>query len=210
MKNRSPNPFLASISTTLIIPVSLKFIANWPEKMIGYSVDPMDVASLRELFDYNTWAHLRVWNCAKTLPEAQFRQVLNYSVGSIYEQIFHTLSIERYWMTAVRDKAQPDGDSFPSSDDYPTGASLGNLYDETSAFLNTILADLSDADLGEMVAYRHPSGLSFQNTCGQLAIQVYSHSIDHRAQTLAMLHQFGAPTIGQDFLRYLMDIQTQA
>jgi uncharacterized damage-inducible protein DinB len=34
-------------------------------------------------------------------------------------------------------------------------------------------------------------------------MQVINHSTDHRAQTLAMLHHLGAPTIGQDFLAYL-------
>jgi uncharacterized damage-inducible protein DinB len=34
-------------------------------------------------------------------------------------------------------------------------------------------------------------------------IQVANHSTDHRAQTLRLLHDLGAPTFGQDYLRYL-------
>ncbi|PJF26553.1 MAG: hypothetical protein CUN52_15675 [Phototrophicales bacterium] len=36
-------------------------------------------------------------------------------------------------------------------------------------------------------------------------VQVANHSTDHRAQTLAGLHQLGATTVEQDYLFYLWE-----
>jgi len=39
----------------------------------------------------------------------------------------------------------------------------------------------------------------------QLLTHVANHGTDHRAQTFAMLHQMGAPTLEQDIILFFRD-----
>lgn len=166
----------------------------------------MNIIVLRELYAYNTWAHQEVWEGAKTLTEDQFHQVIGDSSGTIYEQIFHSLTLERYWLTIVQDQFQSNNILLPTLDDYPSGASLGNFYADTSDFVEEVLATLDDADLAEIITYRRPSGSSFQKTCEEILMQVYKNSTDNRAKTITMLKQLGVSILGEPYVRCSMNL----
>lgn len=47
-----------------------------------------------ELYQYNDWANRRVWDCAmKTTEDAYFKDN-DFSVGSIYKQLLHFLTVD--------------------------------------------------------------------------------------------------------------------
>ena len=61
----------------------------------------MNAERFRKLFDYNYWAHRRVWECVESLSESQFVQPCDYSVGSIHDQEVHTMSAEWLWLSRI-------------------------------------------------------------------------------------------------------------
>lgn len=166
----------------------------------------MNAPHLRELFDYNHWAHRRVWDCIMHLSDDQFDQPLAYSVGSIREQVLHTMNVELRFLHFFQTE---EWILFPLERDTLTDrTSIRARWDEIDAAGQAYLREMTDADLVRVMTYQFPDRPPSQNQVWQLLMQVYSHSLDHRAQILAMLHELGAPTVAQDYIRYLGEKQT--
>src|SRR5690554_3195195 len=92
------------------------------DRSLRHQGESMTAEHFRTLFDYNFWAHRRVWDCVMQLNEAQYRQPCDYSIGSVHEQLAHTLAAERLWLGRARQDTAP---IFPSSEDFPDRAALG-------------------------------------------------------------------------------------
>lgn len=68
------------------------------------------------------------------------------------------------------------------------------------------MATLTDAELDRVVEYISVSrGTQFRNRVWELLFQWFNHSTDHRAQTLALIHQLGGETSAQDYIFYGFD-----
>ncbi|MCU0515090.1 MAG: DinB family protein [Anaerolineae bacterium] len=154
----------------------------------------MNAAHFRELYEYHRALNRRVWfEAVMPLPEAQYRQPLPYSVGSIQQQMVHLMTIEDRWFAGLRGDPLPD---FARAEDYPDRAGLRAAWDAVEDRRHEYLAALRDADLPVLFA---DSGLAVW----QVLFHVLNHATDHRAQTLALLHGLGAPTFPQDYAIYL-------
>lgn len=165
----------------------------------------MNAAHFRELFEYNDWAHRRVWNCILALSEDQFQQDLDYSVGSIQEQVLHTMNVElRFFHFFKTDEWLLSPLDREPLTDRPV---IRRRWDEIHLLSMDYLESIDNAELGREMNYQFSDGVPRKNQIWQLLMQVYGHSMDHRAQMLAMLHQLGAPTVAQDYIRYLGEKQ---
>jgi uncharacterized damage-inducible protein DinB len=160
----------------------------------------MTVDYFRQLFDYNYWAHGKVWACAMRLDEDAYRRPCDYSVGSVHEQLAHTCSAERLWLGRVREDAQP---VFPAADTFPDRAALRAAWDALEAEWRAFLNSLDDARLTHVVTYTSINGNRTRHTpIWQALTQILNHGTDHRAQTLALIHQLGGETVAQDYIFY--------
>lgn len=156
-----------------------------------------------QLFDYCRWANHRVWECVMALSDEQFYQPLDYSVGPIQRQVFHTMQVEYWWPHFLR-TGELDFYPYTPETDRET---IRALWDKVEAENAAYAARLDDAELARMVRpdadWEDPTWTAISVT--QALLQVLFHSMDHRSQTLAMLHKLGGPTVEQDFLYYLQD-----
>jgi uncharacterized damage-inducible protein DinB len=158
---------------------------------------------LRTLYDYNYWAHRQVWQTSITaLTDEQFTQPLDYSVGSIHQQVVHTMSAEWMWLTRL-------GGTSPAAmldpADYPTRPACRARWDEIEAEAHARLDSLADADLNDDFSYTTTSGKTYTQSTAEILLHVVNHGTDHRAQMLAMLHRFGVPTVQQDLIFYMRE-----
>jgi uncharacterized damage-inducible protein DinB len=160
----------------------------------------MNANRYRRLYDYNYWAHRRVWECVAPLTEEQFIRPSNYSIGSIHEQVVHTMAAEWLFLQRVQGISP---DSLPQADQYPTRESIRAEWDQLEAGWRAYVAKLSDEQLDGLMTFTSLNGKTSRTMpLWEMLSQILNHSTDHRAQTLALIHQVGGKTVEQDFIFY--------
>jgi uncharacterized damage-inducible protein DinB len=160
----------------------------------------MTAEHYRKLINYNYWAHQRVWECVLKLSEEQFKRPCDYSIGSVHDQIVHTMAAEWLWLQRLNGTSP---ESLFDSADYPTRESIRAKWDTVEADWRAFMDALRDDQLEETLHYTSISGRApRQNAIWQVLSHILNHSTDHRSQTLAVIHQVGGETIAQDLIFY--------
>lgn len=156
----------------------------------------MDTLELiRTQIDYNYGLYRRVWDSISTLTDEQFIQEIDYSHGSIRNQMMHVTVVDKRWLLGLQEN--PDARAFSlSPSDYPTRESVRALWDGVSKDVIDYVVGLDEAGLA-----RTPQGMG--GPAWQVLVHMVNHGTDHRAQILRALHDFGAPTFDQDLILYL-------
>lgn len=149
----------------------------------------MHADQIRELFDYHITANRHLWDTSvMALSNDQFKQKLDYSIGSIRNQCVHLMSVDERWFSGLRGVAVPH---FLNPVHYPTREKVRAYWDRVEADMRAYLDALTDEQL---------SGTLEALPVWAVLQHVALHGMDHRAQMLAMLHTLGAPTYPQDFI----------
>ncbi len=154
------------------------------------------VEQFRQMYQYDAWANRRVWACVASLTDEQYSRELDYSVGSIRTQVLHTMAVQSWWVHFLA-----TGEiRYLDHDDYPTRDTVLPGWERVEAATTAYLVDLIDDDLTRMVRPAHWGEAEPAVAVWQALFQVINHSTDHRAQTLAGIHQLGGTTAAQDYL----------
>lgn len=164
----------------------------------------MTPEAVRTLYGYSYWAFERVWGCIMQLSDAQFQEDIDYSTGSIRDQVVHLMSSTRRWMARMQGAEVPPQLAFQ---DYPTRAVTKAAWDAEKAEVLGYVRGLDQAQLDEAVSYAiQGRGIQAEARRWELLLHVANHATDHRAQILALLHlHFGVKTVEQDMLFYLLE-----
>jgi uncharacterized damage-inducible protein DinB len=157
---------------------------------------------LRLLYDYHYWANRRVFNCIANLTPEQFVQPLDYSVGSIRNQVVHMMSAEWIWFARIQGESP---DHMLNPDDYPTPKAVQAAWAKIEAHNRAFLNTLTDERLEQTFAYHTTRRIPFEDKIGNILFHAANHATDHRAQILAMLHTFGVQGVEQDLIFYLRE-----
>ncbi len=153
------------------------------------------VGCILSLFEYNYALFDRVWDSINLLTDEQFIQEVDYSHGSLRNQIVHVAMADRRWLMALHE--HPDAREYSLDPaDFPDRTSTHSLWISTTQDVTNYIALLSDDELD-----RVPYGM--KGPVWQVLIHLVNHGTDHRAQILRILHDFGAPTFDQDLILYL-------
>lgn len=151
----------------------------------------MNADYFRKLYAYHIATNRKIWKRSiLTLTDEQFAQKLDYSVGSIRNQVVHVLSVDERWFAGLRGVDVPD---FKNPVHYPKRAKIRTIWDTIEAQMQDHLAKLTDGELSEP----YPDLPEMQ--IWEVLLHVANHGTDHRAQILAGLDQLGAPTFPQDY-----------
>lgn len=151
----------------------------------------MNADNIRNLFEYHFRANRKIWeDCIVPMSEEQFREKIDYSVGSIRNQCVHIWNIDERWFCGLRGVELV---GFANPVHYGTKAVVRGEWDRVEALMREWLARLQDADLQKPFA---DSGLALW----QVLFHLINHGTDHRAQLLAMLNQMGIQTFPQDYV----------
>lgn len=163
----------------------------------------MTPEDVQRLFAYNTWAIDHLWECVERLSDEQFAQEVDYSRGSVRNQMLHMVTGIERWMRRL--EGEPPG-AYPGEDEFPTCSAVRARWERTNAALGGYLGSVDQAKLDEVISGRLAGrGLAYANKRSDLLLHLANHCTDHRAQVLAILHSvFDAPTFEQDFVLYLI------
>ena len=149
------------------------------------------------LYQYTFWADAKVWDCIMALDEGQYTQDLDYSRGSIRDQWVHAISTANLYLTLLT-----GGNPVPlDAADFPDRASLRHQWEATREMALAYVAALTPDEVARTISWPGRPMIIVWEALTQVAM----HSMDHRAQILAGLHQLGAPTVEQDFIFHAVE-----
>ncbi|HLA88787.1 MAG TPA: DinB family protein [Anaerolineales bacterium] len=161
-----------------------------------------------KMFEYNVWAFDLVWDCVEELTDEQFCQEIDYSRGSIRNQIVHDISTCERWLERIQSRPAPD---YLENDAFPTKKITRERWDTFCGETRRLLGTLNQADLSRSFHWTLPHrNMEADSTVEEILLHLFNHATDHRAQILADLHYgFTARTVEQDLLFFFAEEQAE-
>jgi len=159
----------------------------------------MTLNEIRDLYEFDRWAMLRVLESVAALTPEQFTKDLGASFGGVHGTLVHVLSADRVWLNRWLGKpAAP-----LKSEDIPTIEVLKKQWDSYSLELGNLLRTLTEDKLSAPCSYSDFKGTPNAQILWQQMQHKVNHSTYHRGQVVAMLRQLGAKAQGTDLITYI-------
>jgi len=161
----------------------------------------MNANAFRHFYNYHFSENRNIWDkYISSLPYEKFIQSVNYSYGSVRNQIVHLMSAEDMWFSELQgnEPAEP----FPSAD-FDDRKIIRTRWDYVEQNMRDYLAKLQDDMLSEkpITIVEEDKDL----IVWQVLLHVVNHGTDHRAQLLRQLNDLGVTTGPQDYIFYVYD-----
>jgi uncharacterized damage-inducible protein DinB len=158
----------------------------------------MNANAFRQFYDYHFAENRKIWDtCITSLSEEQFTQAVDYSHGSVRNQIVHIMSTDEAWFSGLRGVEFPEPFNPAEVDDREI---IRTHWDNVEQNMRAYLATLRD----DMV-FEKPfaEGEDKDLILWQVLLHVANHGTDHRAQLLRLLNDLGVKTEYQDYIFYV-------
>jgi uncharacterized damage-inducible protein DinB len=161
----------------------------------------MSAETFRHFYNYHFAENRKVWEHVASLTFEQFTQKVDYSRGSVREQVVHLLDAEDMWFSELRGvaPAEPLAETV-ETDDRDT---IRAHWDRVEGDIRAYLAGLQDEMLFSKPITEPEEDKDL--IVWQVLLHVANHATDHRAQLLKVLHDLGVETKSQDYIFYVYD-----
>jgi uncharacterized damage-inducible protein DinB len=161
----------------------------------------MNAQAFRHLYAYHFAENRALWDTYVTrLSYEQFTQPVNYSHGSVRDQIVHLISADDVWFSELRGGELLEPPPPAESDDR---SAIRAYWDIVEQRMHAYLAALQDGDLFSTPITEPEEDKDL--IVWQVLLHVVNHGTDHRAQILHQLHDLGLKTTSQDYIFYVYD-----
>ena len=161
----------------------------------------MNADAFRHFYDYHFAENHKIWDRYITqLTYEQFTQPVNYSHGSVRDQVLHLIDCENGWFSELRG-AEPSEPLPPANGNDRTA--IREHWDHVEKSIRDYLAKLQDDML-----YSKPIEEPVEDKdlmMWQVLLHVVNHATDHRAQLLRHLNDLGVETSYQDYIFYVYE-----
>jgi uncharacterized damage-inducible protein DinB len=161
----------------------------------------MDATAFRHFYEYHFAENHKLWDrCVTQLTAAQFTQPVNYSHGSVRDQIVHLITADDVWFSELRGVTPAEPPPPANGDDREM---LRAHWDTVERNMRDYLAQLRD----EMLFTRPITEPEEDQVLSvwQVLLHVANHGTDHRAQLLRVLNDLGVKTESQDYIFFVYD-----
>ncbi len=152
---------------------------------------------LQQLLAYHYQLNERVYQQCGQLAHEAFVADTAYSLGSLRNHMVHLMSVDMAWLNGLQGHPR-DHFQWLNPADFATFADAHAYSRQVSSAVLTAVEAWDDADLAAI-----PPGL--RETRWQVLMHLVTHGVDHRAQMLRLLHEYGVDTFPQDFIMYVWD-----
>lgn len=160
----------------------------------------MNADAFRHFYEYHFALNRYLWETyIVPLPQEQFTQPVDYSLGSVRNQFVHMMSADEQWFSALRGADFPD---WLNPDDFDDRAKIRAYRDDLDQKMRDYLATVTDAMLFEKP---FAEGEDQDLILWQVLLHVGNHGTDHRAQILRILSDLGVKTTAQDYIFYVYE-----
>jgi len=161
----------------------------------------MNADAFRHFYNYHFAENRKVWEHVASLTFEQFTQPVDYSRGSVRDQLVHLLDAEDMWFSELRG-AQPL-EPLPETVTADDRNAIRAHWDKVEGTIRAYLANLQDEQL-----FTRPIKEPEEDQIllvWQVLLHVANHATDHRAQLLRVLHDLGVDTKYQDYIFYVYE-----
>lgn len=160
----------------------------------------MNADAFRHLYDYHFTENRKIWDgCITALSQEHFIQPIDYSVGSVRNQVIHLMNVDNAWFSGLRQIENPTFLDPVSVDDRGV---IRSHWDTVEQSMREYLAQLRD----DMLFSKPLTDEEDKNLIlWQVLLHVANHGTDHRAQLLRLLNDLGIKTPPQDYVFYIME-----
>ncbi len=161
----------------------------------------MNANAFRHFYNYHFAENRKIWDHIASLTLEQFTQKVDYSRGSVREQVVHLFDAEEMWFSELRgvEPSEPLPDTVEADDREAIREFLDKAENNSRAYL----AELQD-DMLFSKPIKEPEEDQIL-AVWQVLLHVANHATDHRAQLLRVLHDLGVETVHQDYIFYVYD-----
>lgn len=161
----------------------------------------MNANAFRQFYDYHFTENRKIWDDYVTpLSYEQFTQGVDYSHGSVRDQIIHLMSADDMWFNELRGVKPSEALPRADSDDRKI---IRAHWDSIEQSMRAYLAKLQDDMLFDKPIKEPEEDKNI--IVWQVLLHVANHGTDHRAQILRLLHDLGVKTTSQDYIFYIFD-----
>jgi uncharacterized damage-inducible protein DinB len=159
----------------------------------------MNANAFCQFYDYHFSENRKTWDSyVMQLSDEQFTQPVDYSRGSVRDQILHLISCDDAWFSGLRGVEIPE-DLNPA--DFHDRESIRAHWDKVEQTMRDYLAELQD----DMLFDKPLEGEDKDLIVWQVLLHVINHGTDHRAQLLRLLNDLGVKTSSQDYIFYVYE-----
>jgi uncharacterized damage-inducible protein DinB len=148
----------------------------------------MNVAEVRELYEFNAWAHRRIFEALAGLPPEPYQRDLKSSHGGLHGTLCHIVWAEQLWLTRWLGAPAP---AVAQGKDLGSLAEVRARWDEVETRRRAFLDGLTDAKLRATITVQPSSGGAYVHTYLQTLQHAVDHSSYHRGQIITLLRQLG-------------------
>jgi uncharacterized damage-inducible protein DinB len=160
----------------------------------------MNADAFRQFYEYHFSENRKIWDTGVlSLSQEQFMQPVNYSVGSVRNQVVHMMNIDDRWFSGLRGEAVP---AFTDPTQFPKREVIRAQWDAVEARMRNYLSKLTDDMLTTLPFYEPDQDMT---QLWQILMHMVIHGADHRAQLLRLLNDLGLETGPQDYIFYVFD-----
>ena len=161
----------------------------------------MNADAFRHFYNYHFSENRIVWDHVASLSFEQFTQKVDYSRGSVREQLVHLLDAEDKWFSELRGALPLE--PLPETVTTDDRDAIRAHWDQVEKNIRAYLDELQDEQLFSK-PIKEPEEDQVLFTW-QVLLHVANHATDHRAQLLRVLHDLGVETKSQDYIFYVYD-----
>jgi uncharacterized damage-inducible protein DinB len=163
----------------------------------------MNANAFRHFYNYHFTENRKIWETNITaLSQDQFTQTVNYSHGSVRDQIVHLMNVDEVWFSELRCVESSEPLSPANLNDRKI---IRAHWDSIEQGMRDYLATLRDEMLFDKPIKEPEEDKDL--IVWQVLLHVVNHGTDHRAQLLRLLHDLGVKTAPQDYIFYVYDNQ---
>lgn len=155
---------------------------------------------------YSWWAQRKIWQCILTVSDEDFVRPIDYSVGSLHQQVVHVLWAEDVWYARIHALPRPDHSYLT----LPTRQDVRAAWDDVEDRWQAYVAALTPLELERIVTFTRTSGEQVSLPVWQIIAHMVNHGTDHRGQMLRIIHDMGGETFEQDLFFYLREQHLQS
>jgi uncharacterized damage-inducible protein DinB len=161
----------------------------------------MNANAFRHFYGYHFAENRKIWDSyINPLTYDQFTQNVDYSHGSVRNQIIHLMSVDELWFSELRGVEPSESFSLANFDDRKI---IRAHWDSVEQSMRNYLAELRD-DVLLIKPIKEPEE-DKDLSVWQVLLHVVNHGTDHRAQLLRLLNDLGVKTTSQDYIFYVYD-----